>query len=109
MAIRQQPIANAAARPSARWLLPLLAVALGGCTMGVPELLIILGIVVVLFGATRLPALGRALGETVRSFKESTEDKPDQVAGKDENKSIDDKKPAQIEDAKVEPVDDKKA
>lgn len=79
------------------------AMLLGGCTMGVPELLIILGIVVVLFGATRLPALGRALGETVRSFKEST-------SGKDSLETKDaDKKVEQIEDAKVERIDDKKS
>jgi sec-independent protein translocase protein TatA len=108
MAIRQQTVHLLPGKRSARWLLPMLAVALGGCTMGVPELLIILGIVVVLFGATRLPALGRALGETVRSFKESTSDK-DAVAGKDADSKLDDKQPAQIEDAKVEPVDDKKA
>ncbi|PID38612.1 MAG: twin-arginine translocase TatA/TatE family subunit [Proteobacteria bacterium] len=80
--------------------------------MGVPELLIILGIVVVLFGATRLPALGRAIGETLRSFKESTRDNPDQVASgdpRDESKNLGDSKPAQIEDAKVEPVNEKKS
>lgn len=79
------------------------ALLLGGCTMGVPELLIILGIVVVLFGATRLPALGRALGETVRSFKESTSGNDSLEAKKD------DKKVEQIEDAKVERIDDKKS
>ena len=87
-------------------LLLVTVLSLGGCTMGVPELLIILGIVVVLFGATRLPALGRALGETVRSFKESTGDEA--LAGKD-NKALDNKKVAQIEDAKVEPVEEKKS
>jgi sec-independent protein translocase protein TatA len=36
-----------------------------------PELLIILVIVVVLFGASRLPQLGKGLGEGIRSFKKS--------------------------------------
>jgi sec-independent protein translocase protein TatA len=36
-----------------------------------PELLIILVIVVVLFGANRLPQLGKGLGEGIRSFKKS--------------------------------------
>ncbi len=45
-----------------------------------PELLIILVIVVVLFGANRLPQLGKGLGEGIRSFKKSfsgdEDDKP---------------------------------
>lgn len=36
---------------------------------GVPELIVILLIVVVLFGATRLPQLGRGLGEGISNFK----------------------------------------
>jgi sec-independent protein translocase protein TatA len=36
-----------------------------------PELLIILLIVVVLFGASKLPQLGKGLGEGIRSFKKS--------------------------------------
>lgn len=37
--------------------------------LGVPELVIIFLIVVVLFGATRLPSLGRGLGEGISNFK----------------------------------------
>jgi sec-independent protein translocase protein TatA len=36
-----------------------------------PELIVILLIVVVLFGANKLPALGKGLGEGIRSFKKS--------------------------------------
>lgn len=36
---------------------------------GVQELLIILLVLVFLFGATRIPALGRALGEGVRNLR----------------------------------------
>jgi sec-independent protein translocase protein TatA len=36
-----------------------------------PELLLILLIVVVLFGATKLPALGAGLGQGLRSFKKA--------------------------------------
>jgi len=39
-------------------------------TLGVPELLLILAIVVVLFGANRLPQLGKGLGSAIRNFKE---------------------------------------
>ena len=36
---------------------------------GIQELLVILLIVVVLFGASRLPQLGRGLGEGISNFK----------------------------------------
>jgi len=42
-------------------------VGLGG--LGPPELLIILAIVVVLFGATRLTGIGGALGKSIREFR----------------------------------------
>ena len=39
-------------------------------SLGVPELLVILLIVLVLFGANKLPQLGRGLGSAIRNFKE---------------------------------------
>ena len=38
--------------------------------LGVPELLLILVIVVVVFGASRLPQLGRGLGEGISNFRD---------------------------------------
>lgn len=38
--------------------------------LGVPELLIILAIVVLLFGYSRLPQLGKGLGQSIRNFRE---------------------------------------
>ena len=58
--------------------------------LGVPELLIILVIVVVIFGASRLPQLGRGLGEGISNFRDGL-NKP----GKDDKalpKSSDDTK-----------------
>jgi len=40
-------------------------------TLGLPELLIILAIIVVLFGVNKLPRLGKGLGEGIRNFKDS--------------------------------------
>ena len=37
--------------------------------LGATELLVILAIVLVLFGAAKLPQLGRGLGEGIRNFK----------------------------------------
>ena len=43
--------------------------------LGLPELLIILVIVVLLFGAGRLPQIGSGIGEGIRNFKKSMKDK----------------------------------
>ncbi len=45
--------------------------------IGTTELLIVLGIVVVLFGARRLPELGAGVGKAIRNFKAG-------ISGKDE-------------------------
>jgi len=57
--------------------------------VGVPELLIVLFIVLLLFGTKRLPGLGRQLGGGLREFK-------DAIRGKD---SGDDDAPADGEPA----------
>jgi sec-independent protein translocase protein TatA len=44
--------------------------------LGIPELLIILFLALLLFGANRLPEIGSSLGKAIRGFKETTE-KPD--------------------------------
>jgi sec-independent protein translocase protein TatA len=40
-------------------------------SFGLPEMLIILAIVVLLFGVNKLPRLGKGLGEGIRNFKDS--------------------------------------
>ena len=37
--------------------------------LGLPELLIILAIVILIFGANRLPEIGRGIGKGIRNFK----------------------------------------
>jgi sec-independent protein translocase protein TatA len=39
--------------------------------LGVPELLILALIVLVLFGAKRLPEMGKGIGEGIKNFKNS--------------------------------------
>lgn len=69
---------------------------------GVQELVIILIIVIVLFGATKLPEVGKGIGQAIRNFKKATtepeeidvtpkkppeeKDKPEQEARKEEQK-----------------------
>jgi sec-independent protein translocase protein TatA len=40
-------------------------------SLGVPELLLILLIVIIIFGANKLPQLGRGIGEGFRNFRDS--------------------------------------
>jgi sec-independent protein translocase protein TatA len=40
-------------------------------SLGVPELLIILLIVIIIFGANKLPQLGKGIGQGLKNFKES--------------------------------------
>jgi sec-independent protein translocase protein TatA len=42
--------------------------------IGIQELLVILLILVLLFGATKLPQIGRGLGEGIRNFKRGVKD-----------------------------------
>jgi sec-independent protein translocase protein TatA len=45
--------------------------------MGVAELLIVLVIVIVLFGAVKLPKLARSLGQTKTEFERGLSEDPD--------------------------------
>jgi sec-independent protein translocase protein TatA len=49
-------------------------------TLGFPELLLILIIVIVIFGAGKLPQLGKGLGEGISNFR-------DGLKGRDEKKA----------------------
>lgn len=42
-------------------------------SLGVPELLIILLLVIIIFGVGKLPEIGGALGKGIREFRRSTE------------------------------------
>ncbi|MND09330.1 Sec-independent protein translocase protein TatAd [compost metagenome] len=43
-------------------------------SLGLPELLIILAIIVLVFGASRLPELGKGIGKGIRNFKDATKE-----------------------------------
>ena len=56
-----------------------------------PDLLIILGIIVLLFGSSQLPKLARSLGQASKEFNKGVSDEGDDEAGgteaKDKKKS----------------------
>ncbi len=56
--------------------------------LGVPELLIILAVVLLLFGSTRLPKLARSLGQASKEFKKGVDEDPQEDAEPDEHKSV---------------------
>ena len=56
---------------------------LGG--LGYPELLVILLIVMILFGANRLPTIGSSLGEAIKNFKKGM--KPEAAKNDSEKKT----------------------
>ena len=40
-------------------------------SIGLPEILLILAVIVLIFGTTKIPQLGRGLGEGIRNFREA--------------------------------------
>jgi sec-independent protein translocase protein TatA len=66
--------------------------------LGMPELLVVLIIVVVLFGSSRLPELGKGIGQAIKNFKKATNE-PDEI-------DVTPKKP--VEEPSQETVSEKK-
>ena len=60
-------------------------------SLGMPEILLILLVVLILFGAKRIPELARGLGKGIREFKDATSE------GASEPKQIDSKEKSQDE------------
>jgi len=51
--------------------------------LGMPELVVILVIIVIIFGAGKLPEIGSGIGKGIKNFKDATKKE-------DESKKIDD-------------------
>ncbi len=64
--------------------------------LGLPELLIILFIVLLIFGGPRLPKLGKAIGDTIKQIKghaeEAEEKSKEEIAAEKKKKKKDKKK-----------------
>jgi sec-independent protein translocase protein TatA len=58
---------------------------------GIPELLVILLIVIIIFGASKLPQLGKGLGEGIRNFKKGLSPDQDKTLPEGKDSSTDPK------------------
>ena len=55
--------------------------------LGMPELIVILVIIVIIFGAGKLPEIGSGIGKGIRNFKEATKkDEETKTLDDDNNK-----------------------
>ena len=62
-------------------------------SLGLPELLIILAIVILIFGVNKLPRLGKGLGEGIRNFKDSVRTGDSEEEETDSNTNSENVKP----------------
>jgi sec-independent protein translocase protein TatA len=70
-----------------------------------PDLIVILLIILVLFGAKKLPELARGMGQAVKEFQKAKDEFSDELhkAGRSEAEKTADVKPAQSTVARSEP------
>jgi len=56
--------------------------------IGFPELMIILVIIMIIFGAGKLPEIGSAFGNSIRNFKKSMKEAEEMKDGEDANPEL---------------------
>lgn len=60
--------------------------------IGMPELIIILIIILIIFGAGKLPEIGSGIGKGIKNFKKATHEPPDKITTPEEEKGTDEEK-----------------
>jgi sec-independent protein translocase protein TatA len=60
--------------------------------IGMPELVVILVIVLIIFGAGKLPQIGEGLGKGIRNFKKSTKEQDEIEVAPKKSEEISEKK-----------------
>ncbi len=56
--------------------------------IGMPELLVILVIILIIFGAGKLPEIGGAIGKGIKNFKKSVTETENEIKKADETKKL---------------------
>ncbi|MBW1668316.1 MAG: twin-arginine translocase TatA/TatE family subunit [Deltaproteobacteria bacterium] len=55
--------------------------------IGMPELIIILIIILIIFGAGKLPEIGSGIGKGIKNFKKAAQEKPEEIPPPEEKKN----------------------
>jgi len=55
--------------------------------LGMPELIVILIIILIIFGAGKLPEIGSGIGKGIRNFKKATHEKTDEISSPEDKKT----------------------
>ncbi len=61
--------------------------------LGFTEIMVILLVVLLLFGAKRLPEVGSSIGKGIREFKRSLSDTQDAIMGSEESRNLQSRPP----------------
>jgi sec-independent protein translocase protein TatA len=68
--------------------------------LGFTEIMIILVVVLLLFGAKRLPEVGASIGKGIREFKRSLTDTQDAIMGNDDQRNLPPRQPEETTQSK---------
>ena len=77
--------------------------------LGMPELIIILIVVLLLFGPKNFPKLGSALGKTVKNLREGMDTGKKEMEETEENVELEVEEPAEVEPVLKKPAPKKSA
>jgi sec-independent protein translocase protein TatA len=76
--------------------------------LGFTEIMIILLVVLLLFGAKRLPEMGASIGKGLREFKRSLTDTQDAIMGSDDKRNLQPREPEETTPSKPSSGDPKR-
>lgn len=69
--------------------------------LGFTEIMVILLVVLLLFGAKRLPEVGASIGKGIREFKRSLTDTQDAIMGNDDQRNLQPRQPEETTPTKT--------